>query len=157
MTEILLVITGVLTALLAGVFFGYSVSVNGGLHRLDDKAYVQAMQHINVVIINPLFMLTFMGPVALLPLVTWLTWSDGTMRSMLLAAASFLYIVGVFAVTGSGNVQLNNQLATVDAESADVAEARKRFEPLWNRLHTIRTVAAVLATVLVFAAGVTHG
>jgi uncharacterized membrane protein YdcZ (DUF606 family) len=32
--NIILVLAGILTALVTGLYFGYSVSVNGGLHRL---------------------------------------------------------------------------------------------------------------------------
>ncbi len=153
MTEILLITTGVLTTLLAGVFFGYAVSVNGGLRRLNDQSYVQAMQHINVVILNPLFMLTFMGPVILLPLTTWLTWSSGSARSLLLVAASTLYIVGVFGVTAAGNVPFNDRLAKADAsQPTDASDARKQFEGPWNRLHAIRTVVGVIVAILIFAA-----
>lgn len=151
MTEALLIITGVLTALLAGVFFAFSVAVNGGLHRLKDEAYVQAMQHINVVIENPLFLLTFIGPVVLLPLMTWLTWADGTMRPLLLAGASLLYVVGTFGITMARNVPLNRRLALANA-GKEAAKARAEFENPWNRLHAARTVASVFATVLVFAA-----
>ncbi len=153
MTETLLIITGVLTALLAGVFFAFSVAVNGGLHRLKDEAYVQAMQHINVVIENPLFLLTFMGPVVLLPVMTWLTWTDGTTRPLLLAGASLLYVVGTFGVTMAGNIPLNKRLAQADtSKPGEATKARAEFENPWNRLHAVRTVASIAATVLVFAA-----
>jgi hypothetical protein len=42
--NIILVLAGILTALVTGLYFGYSVSVNGGLHRLNDSKYVKAMQ-----------------------------------------------------------------------------------------------------------------
>lgn len=151
MVEVLLVVTGVLTSLLTGVFFGFAVSVNGGLHRLNDQGYVQAMQHINVVILNPLFMLTFMGPVILLPIMTWLVWGDDSLRPLLMAGASVLYVVGVFGVTTAGNVPLNQRLAAADVTRTATA-ARQEFEKPWNRLHAVRTVASIAATTLVFAA-----
>ncbi len=42
--NIILVLAGTLTALVTGLFYGYSVSVNGGLHRLNDSEYVRTMQ-----------------------------------------------------------------------------------------------------------------
>jgi uncharacterized membrane protein len=146
---ILFVLTGLLTSLLAGVFFGYAVSVNGGLGRLSDRSYVAAMQSINIVILNPLFLTTFMGPVLLLPLLTFLHWNQPD--QLLLLAASVVYVLGVFGITAGGNVPLNERLAKLDLKSAsekDVEEARKAFEKSWNRLHTLRTLAAILATTL---------
>ena len=120
---------------------------------MKDDAYVQAMQHINVVIENPLFLLTFMGPVVLLPVMTWLTWTDGTTRPLLLAGASLLYVVGTFGVTMAGNIPLNKRLAQADtSKPGEATKARAEFENPWNRLHAVRTVASIGATVLVFAA-----
>lgn len=153
MDTILLIATGTLTALLAGLFFGFSVAVNGGLHRLRDSEYARAMQSINVVILNPIFFLSFMGPVVLLPLATFVNWGEVSARPELLLAASALYIVGTFGVTIVGNVPLNEKLAKLDVDGSDektVTAARAAFEQPWNRLHTIRTLAAVAATALIF-------
>lgn len=153
MQDILIITTGVLTALLAGVFFGFSVAVNGGLARLKDVEYIRAMQSINKVIINPLFMLSFMGPVLLLPIATWMT--RGEPAFMLLLSASILYVIGTFGITSGGNVPLNDALAKVDTTTVDqsvLADARQRYEKPWNRLHTLRTICAVAATILLFIA-----
>jgi uncharacterized membrane protein len=150
---ILLVITGTLTALLAGLFFGFSVAINGALHRLKDVEYVRAMQSINIVILNPIFFLSFMGPVALLPLTAFLF--RGEAAFVWLVAASVLYIVGTFGLTIGGNVPLNDKLAKVDTtrvSDKEITDARAQFEHPWNRLHNIRTVAAIAATALLFIA-----
>ena len=47
--------------LLAGLFYAYSVSVMPGLAQADDRTLVDAMQHINEAIENPVFLLTFFG------------------------------------------------------------------------------------------------
>jgi uncharacterized membrane protein len=54
-----------------------------------------------------------------------------------------------------GNVPLNQRLAKFDASKAsgnEIAQTRAGFENPWNRLHTIRTIALISATVLIFAA-----
>jgi uncharacterized membrane protein len=150
---ILLITTGTLVALLAGVFFGYAVSVNWGLHRLKDSEYVRAMQSINIVIQNPLFFLSFMGPLVLLPVVTFMFKESPAFG--LLLAATIVYIVGSFGLTVAGNVPLNEKLARFNVagvSEAQVAAARAQFEKPWNMLHAIRTVASIAATVLLFAA-----
>lgn len=153
--NILLVTTGTLTALLAGVFFGYSISVNGALHKLKDVEYIRAMQAINIVIQNPLFFLTFMGPVVLLPIATFMLKGDSSTQFALLLAASVIYIFGSFILTVAGNVPMNEKLAKFDVSGAtagDITAAREQFEKPWNRLHNIRTLASVVATVLIFVA-----
>lgn len=147
---ITLIITGTLTTLLSGVFFGYAVSVNGALGKLRDEEYVRAMQSINKVIQNPLFFLTFMGPVILLPFATFLTYDNASIQFWLMLFATIIYIVGTFGITVAGNVPLNDQLAKADIGAAH--EARDRFEKPWNRLHAVRTIASVIVTILLFAA-----
>lgn len=150
--SIILVTTGTMTALIAGLFFGFAVSVNGGLHRLKDSEYVAAMQSINIAIQNPLFLLTFFGPVILLP---WVTFLYREVDFALLFASSVLYIAGSFGLTIVGNVPLNEKLARFEISKAadkEIADAREQFESPWNRLHAIRTIASVAATVLIFAA-----
>jgi uncharacterized membrane protein len=54
-----------------------------------------------------------------------------------------------------GNVPLNQRLAKFDVTNAsgnEIAQARTGFEKPWNRLHTIRTLASIAATVLIFVA-----
>lgn len=147
---ITLIITGTLTTLLSGIFFGYAVSVNGALGKLRDDEYVRAMQSINIVIQNPLFFLTFMGPVVLLPFATFLAYDNSSIQFGLLLLATIIYIVGTFGITVIGNVPLNNQLAKASTNTAH--EARIRFEKPWNRLHVIRTIAGIIVTILLFAA-----
>jgi uncharacterized membrane protein len=152
--SIVLVVAGTLTALVAGLFFGFEVAVNGGLHRLKDPEYVGAMQSINVAILNPIFMLSFFGPVILLPLASFL-YRDSSVALGLLVGASLLYIIGTFGLTIAGNVPLNERLASVDATSssdAEMSQARVQFEGRWNRLHSVRTLASSAATVVVFTA-----
>lgn len=80
--NIVLAISGTLTSLLAGLFFGYSVSVIPAFKQLKDGEYVRAMQAINKAILNPIFFISFMGPVLLLPLSTFLALPQpGTYRS----------------------------------------------------------------------------
>lgn len=135
--------------LMAGLFYAYSCSVNPGLHRLPDAGYLAAMQSINRAILNPVFLSVFLGTALLLPLATWASYGTGTNpRFWLMLAAAVCYGVGTFGITMGGNVPLNEALDAFPLDNAtagQLAEYRTRFEMPWNRLHTIRTVAAVLA------------
>ena len=57
-----LLITGVIgTGLVAGLLYGWAVSVIPGTTRVGDHTYVETMQDINRAIINPAFIVPFMG------------------------------------------------------------------------------------------------
>lgn len=153
--SLILMAAGTLTGLLAGLLYAFSIAVIPGLRQLSAREHLRAMQAINIRIVNPLFMLSFLGPAVLLPLAAFVSQSSA---QVLLIAASALHIVGVIGVTGAGNVPLNNRLARIDSGAISDAEAeRARAEyhgvgSAWMRLHHLRTLAAIAATVLVIAA-----
>jgi uncharacterized membrane protein len=144
------------TALIAGLFYSYSCSVNWGLGRLTDADYLAAMQSINREILNPLFFMSFMGTLILLPLSAWLQYSNpASIRFYLLLAATLVYAVGTFGVTIMGNVPLNNALDAFNMQAASpeaLHQQRALFEKPWNTLHTIRTIANAVALILVLLA-----
>jgi uncharacterized membrane protein len=65
--KMILFLSTVVMGLNAGIFYCWSVSVTTGLALLPDKEYITAFQALNRAILNPLFLLCFMGPVFLLP------------------------------------------------------------------------------------------
>jgi uncharacterized membrane protein len=144
------------TALIAGLFYAYSCSVNGGLGRLPDAGYLAAMQGINREILNPLFFMSFMGTLILLPLATWLQYGQPvSLRFYLLLAATLVYGIGTFGVTIAGNVPLNNALDAFHIQAAsaeEISQQRTLFEKPWNKLHSIRTIANAIALILVLIA-----
>ncbi|HEY9048890.1 MAG TPA: anthrone oxygenase family protein [Ohtaekwangia sp.] len=156
MSTIILILTATTTALIGGLFYSYSCSVNPGLGRLPDASYIAAMQSINKAIINPLFMMSFLGTLILLPLCTYSNYSaPASLRFYLLLAATILYAVGVFGVTMFGNVPLNDALARVDLQTSSalqIKEHRLAFEDPWNSLHRIRSIASVGTLILVILA-----
>lgn len=148
--NILHLLTLLSSGLIAGLFYAYSCSVNNGLGRLHDAAYLRAMQSINRAILNPLFFLSFFGTLILLPLSTWLEYRlvGTTTAFYFLTAGSILYFFGVFLTTALGSVPLNDALEAfdLDEETDDgIRKQRRAFESPWNRYHRIRTVANVLA------------
>jgi uncharacterized membrane protein len=155
-TNIVLAITTTATALIAGLLYGYSCSVNLGLGRLPDAEYISAMQSINKAIQNPLFFISFMGTCILLPISTFLHYGQPiSMRFWLLLAATGVYILGVIGVTFWGNIPLNNMLDAFDLKNANndlIQLERAHFENPWNFFHTIRTAASILALILTICA-----
>jgi uncharacterized membrane protein len=147
--HIVLVAALVCTALATGTFYGWQVSVIPGTRQVDDHAYIQTMQHINLRIINPGFLVPFLVTPLLLGAAAVLSYRSGNMRrSAALTAAAVVYVVGVLGVTAGRNVPLNNSLAAldVDASSAtELASTRRAYEQPWNRWHAVRTAAGVVA------------
>lgn len=136
-----------LVALMAGLFFSFSIAVTRGLGKLDDKSYLQAMQKINKAILNPVFLLCFLGAPVLLIATTVLYFITDHRLFMWMVMISLVYTGGVFMVTMFFNVPLNNYLETLDMSRLDAEAAkaaRSRFEPSWNRYNHIRTLFSVL-------------
>lgn len=154
--NIILTVTTTLTALIAGLFYAYSCSVNIGLAKLPNDGYITAMQSINREIQNPVFFISFMGTLLLLPISTFFQYKAGVMDSFwLLLIATIIYCIGTFGVTIMGNVPLNEMLDKFNIQFASIEEIssiRNRFEIPWNRFHTIRTIAAVISLILVIIA-----
>ena len=139
-----------LTGLSAGLFYAWSVSVIPGTKKVLDPTYLETMQHINREILNPSFFLIFFGSMMVLALGTIIHYETGTRFSLMLGA-SVAYTVGTFAVTGLGNVQLNNELEALnlmEMTEAKIKVFRQYYEARWNSYHMIRTVFSVLAFLL---------
>lgn len=160
LATILLLITALSTALVTGLLYAYSCSINPGLGQLPDKEYLLAMQSINKAILNPLFFASFMGTLLLMPCSAWLLYKQpGSHGAIILVCAWLLYTCGVFGVTMAANVPLNEALAVFDIHGAgaqDIAQQRSLFEQPWNKWHTIRTVASIISLVIILVACLFH-
>jgi uncharacterized membrane protein len=142
---LILGLSTLLTGLLAGVFFTWTNAITPGIGRLDDLSYLQAFQHMNRTILNPLFYTVIISPIFLSPLSAYLYKSSNRLMIRLLIAASVIYFLGVFVVTMYGNIPLNIkldnlQLSTISLENAKIF--RDNYEVKWNNLHLIRTITS---------------
>ncbi|TGD59719.1 anthrone oxygenase family protein [Flavobacterium humi] len=151
-TDIILVITTTFSALIAGLFYAYSCSVNLGLGKLSDADYIKAMQSINREIQNPVFFACFFGTLILIPLSAYLNYQQQTsVKSWLLLIAVFTYAIGVFGITVVGNVPLNDALENFNITNATpdtIRDQRALFETKWNAFNTIRTVCSLITVIL---------
>jgi uncharacterized membrane protein len=151
---IALYIAILLTGLSAGLFFAWQVSVIPGTRLVQDSTYIETMQKINRAIINPPFMLVFLGSAAVQILCVILYWNSGISFWFTLAAA-LAYGAGTVLVTGLGNVPLNDSLDALplnDLNEEKIATERHDYETPWNRLHLIRTAFSVVSFMLLLVA-----
>lgn len=127
------------TGLLAGVFYAYASSVMLALHQLDDRTFVDVMNRINTVIVNPVFMLSFLGSVAFTGLAALLHLRADQRTVLWWILLALVLNVISFLITSGGEIPLNNQLA--DTSSGDFAALRQQFEGPWVTLNILRAVA----------------
>lgn len=127
-----------------GVFFAFSTFVMKALSELPAGRGVAAMQRINTVVLNPLFLGVFLGTALLAVacvVASFLPW--GTPRSALLLASGLLYLGGSFLVTIAFNVPRNERLARLNAESPEAAAYWVTYLREWMHWNHVRTVASV--------------
>ena len=140
-----------LTGLLAGLLFGYQCSVINGLGALGNKDYLSAFQSINKAIQNPVFFISFMGSLIVLPIACYLAYKNGQSDLLpYLLFATVVYTIGVFGITIVCNVPLNDMLDGLNIQSAtdvQLQDMRSKFEIGWNKWHLVRTVAAIASFV----------
>lgn len=133
MSTVVLVAALVAAGLLAGLFYAYSCSVLPGLARGDDKTFVEAMRGINVAIVNPVFMLTFLGAPLLAGVAIFL--NPGPRPWVI---AGFGCLVAMLVITAALSIPLNNAL---ENGGDDYAALRAQFETPWVRWNVLRTLA----------------
>lgn len=136
-------------ALIAGIFLAFSSFVMGALVRISPPAGIAAMQAINVVVLNPLFLGLFMGTAlacAVLFVYAVMHWQMPA--ALCLAAGSLCYVVGTFGVTMAFNVPRNDALARVDPSGAEAAGFWRGYVSGWTMWNHVRTVAGLVAAVL---------
>lgn len=141
------------SAVVAGVFFAFSTFVMKALSRLPAPEGIAAMQSINVVVINPMFLGVFVGTAAVssgMATVAALDW--GQPGSLFYLGGAALYVIGTFLVTGIRNVPLNNELAVVSPDDPAAGEIWSRYLREWTVWNHVRTVAA-LAAALCYCVG----
>ena len=150
MTEVVIVLAALANGLQAGTYYTWASGVMPGLARTDDRTFVHAMQRMNVAIVNPVFLASFLGAPVLAVLALVLV--DGDARPWAVAATAGA--VATLAITFVGNIPLNNALdaaGPVD-QVPDHAAVRAAFESRWVRLNAVRAVTSTGALVCLAAA-----
>lgn len=135
--------------MIAGIFYAFSTFIMQALGRVPVPEGIRAMQTINIVIINPLFLGIFMGTALLLLVIAVAAGMNlGQPGAVLILAGAVLYVLGCFAVTMALNVPLNNALAAADPASAEGAAIWARYLRDWVFWNHVRTAAALAGAVL---------
>ena len=141
------VLAAVGSGLIGGVFFIFSTTIMRAFSRLSPVEGIAAMNMINVVIINPMFLGVFLGTgvlCAVLGVVSIVGWQQTGSGWML--AGALLYLIGSLAVTMIFNVPRNNALAAADATSGEGQKVWTDYLRNWTFWNHVRTIASVAAS-----------
>ena len=156
--DILLTLTVVAalgSGLVAGVLFTFSTFVMKALGRLPEAQGIAAMQSINIVVINPFFMLAFFGTALVCVAVAAFAALEPDEPAMpYQLAGSALYIFGTVLVTAAFNIPRNNALAGINPDKAESAGPWRRYLGEWTAWNHVRTAAALGAMALLTIAAV---
>ena len=133
--------------LIAGTFFAFSSFVMKALGQLPAPNGMAAMQSINVVVINPVFLGVFIGTgvLCLVAIIASLLRWQGA-GSAWIVAGGILYIGGCFLITMLLNVPLNDALAKAGPGSPEGAELWAKYLDTWTMWNTVRTIASLAAS-----------
>jgi uncharacterized membrane protein len=144
---VVLLIATITMGLMAGVFGLYAHAIMRGLHTVDDRTFVGSFQAIDRAIVNPLFLLTFLGALAGSATATALLF-PADRRSVFpwVVVATGLYLIAV-AITFIVHLPLNDDIkAAGDPSRIDVAAVRLAFHEgrwvAWNVVRAVTTTAA---------------
>jgi len=147
LSEFILVAAALGSGLMAGLFFVFSNTVMSALGRLEPRSGIAAMQSVNRVILNPLFLLTFIGTAGLAVAAgaSALT-SSGKSRSAVVLGGALLYVVGTFFVTALANVPMNKALENLDPESTESLRYWSLYRSRWTKWNHVRAAASLAAS-----------
>jgi uncharacterized membrane protein len=138
--------------LIAGVFCAFSAFVMKALSRLPAARGMEAMQSINVAVINPVFLTVFLGTGGVCVLTLAAAFVRDSPGTQFLIAGGMLYLAGVILVTRVCHIPRNEALAAVEATRADHATVWKRFVREWMIWNHVRAAASLVAAALLILA-----
>jgi uncharacterized membrane protein len=137
-------------ALVAGVFLAFSDFIMRSLALTGGAGGVEAMQVINREVFRWVFMALFLGMAGVSVLIAGYSWvALSGPAATLIGVAALVYLVGCFGVTVAFNVPMNEALAGMDLRSEVTQDYWvQSYVPRWIFWNSVRTGAATLSAAL---------
>ena len=133
-----------------GFFFAWQSSTLRGLDMIDPATAIEAMQAMNASVRNPLFGTVYFGtPLVLALSMVVMAVLRARVAAVALGLALVLHMVGVFGVTATINVPLNQGLAAVDDQAPEATTIWQAYSTRWQSANLIRMIAAGVSLMLV--------
>ena len=137
-----------MTGLMAGIYFTFSVFVMKALNELSPAQAGEAMNKINDVIVNTAFLpVFFISTLWYAGLIVWSFADWQQLQSVLEISAAVIYIAGMFGITVFGNVPLNNSLR-LSADEKALSKRWGQYYRAWVPLNHIRMMSCIFSCVL---------
>lgn len=152
--QIAVLVSALFCSLVAGLVLTFAIVVMPGIRTLGDLGSLKSFKAMDRVIQDnqPIFMVVWLGSAVVLLATTALGfWRLEGLDRILLIVTCVIYIFGVHVPTVMINIPLNNHLQSQDLDTmteSAIVETTAQFEARWLRWNTIRTVVAILSTVL---------
>ena len=137
-------------ALVAGVFLAFSDFIMRSLALTGGAGGVEAMQVINREVFRWVFMALFLGMAAVSVLIAGYAWVGlSGPGGSLIGLAALVYLLGCFGVTVAFNVPMNQALAGMELSSEATRDYwLQTYVPRWTFWNSVRTGAAALSAAL---------
>lgn len=146
LVDLLTVVTLVGSGVVTGILLIFSNTVMPALARHGEGA--ATMVTINERILNPVFLLLFMGTTLACGALAVLAFLGYGGDRLLTLAGCGLYLVGVFGVTAAVNVPMNDALAAVPPGSRESSAYWAIYLQRWTLWNTVRSVLGLGAATL---------
>ncbi|UGA57475.1 anthrone oxygenase family protein [Vibrio sp. VB16] len=144
----LYIFSAVSTGLLAGIYFIFSNTVMPALAGMATTSAAEVMQRINRLILNPPFLVLFMGSAFTSLLLIGLSlFGLGLPDSTLGIFAAGLTMTTFFSTIG-GNVPLNNLLEGTSLHSISLDKTWLHYLSKWIKWNHLRALLSSIATIL---------
>lgn len=134
------------SGLMAGLYFVFSTAVMPALGRLRPAAGAEAMQQVNRMILNPLFLLVLMGTGLVCLLLVIGAPFSGRPGTVWIVIGGLLYLVGNIGVTVVVNVPMNNRLDAANPLTDEGAAIWADYLRRWTAWNHVRALACTAAT-----------
>ncbi len=152
--QIAVLVSALFCSLVAGLVLTFTIVVMPGIRTLGDLGFLKSFKAMDRVIQDnqPIFMVVWLGSAVVMLATTAVGfWRLEGLDRILLIVTCVIYIFGVHVPTVTINIPLNNHLQSQDLDTmteSAIVETTAQFEARWLRWNTIRTVVAILSTVL---------
>ena len=134
---------------MAGLFFAFSNTVMRALENAPADQGAAVMQSINAIIVNPVFLVLFLGTGIFHAISVGLILIDnGVMETLWAMSSGLLYLIGCLFITIKFNVPLNDRLAALDTRRSENADKWRDYLGSWVPWNHVRTYANIASTVL---------
>jgi len=153
LTDALLWFAAISVGLMAGIYFTFSAFVMKSLGAIDAPAGMIAMRSINRVIVKSTFLpIFFASTFACMALASLAVFDIGATGARWSLAGGLTYFIGMFVVTVTCNVPLNNRLEASQPYDPQAPETWRIYLLVWTRWNHVRTIASTVSfALLIFA------